>query len=262
MVAAGGDQDVVRLDVAVDQAGLVRGVERVTRLGEDAQRPADVQLPRDDQVLQVRPPDEPHREEEPVLALARLVDRDDVRVLERGLEETLAAEALAERRLAAELGGDHLERDGAREGQLGRLVDGAHAAAADQGVDAIPLDDVADLEHRPGLYAASQEAVHPVVGDDRRHAVGGLWRRRRWRLAAAVAAGGGGGRRCAAAVAGGGGGGGGGGAAAVVVRSGGTGAAIGSVATFGDSCGRTTIVAVAFGAAGSSESPPVEEPIR
>ena len=41
MIAAGGDQDVVRLDVAVDQACFVRGVERVTGLGEDAQRAPD-----------------------------------------------------------------------------------------------------------------------------------------------------------------------------------------------------------------------------
>jgi hypothetical protein len=115
VVAARGNEDVVGLDVAVDQAGLVRGVERVGGLREDPERPADVELTRHDQVLQVRAADQAHGEEEPVLAFARLVDGDDVRVLERGLQEAFAAEALAERGLLAQLGRDHLQRHGPAE---------------------------------------------------------------------------------------------------------------------------------------------------
>ena len=60
-------------------------------------RPAS-SSPAQDHVLQGRPADQPHREEEAVLGLAGLVDGDDVRVVDRGLEQALAAEALAERR--------------------------------------------------------------------------------------------------------------------------------------------------------------------
>ena len=53
-VVVGPDEDVLRLDVAVDEPDVVRGVERVGDLGEDAQGAARVELPREDQVLQRR----------------------------------------------------------------------------------------------------------------------------------------------------------------------------------------------------------------
>ena len=51
--------------------------------------------PVEDQLLEVRPADELHREEEAVLGLARLVHGDDRRVLERRLQHRLAPEAAA-----------------------------------------------------------------------------------------------------------------------------------------------------------------------
>ena len=52
-------------------------------------------------------------EVQPAVVLARLVDRDDVRVLDRRGQLRLALEALAEVRVGGELGGDQLQRDGA-----------------------------------------------------------------------------------------------------------------------------------------------------
>ena len=43
--------------------------------------------------------------------LAGVVDRDDVRMLERGGQARLAEEALAERRSSAEVGCEQLQRD-------------------------------------------------------------------------------------------------------------------------------------------------------
>ena len=85
-MVARADQDVLGLHVAVDQSRLVRRVERVGDVREDVERAVRVELARADQVAQPRAAHELHREEEPDLALAGLVDRDDVRVIEPGLQ--------------------------------------------------------------------------------------------------------------------------------------------------------------------------------
>ena len=85
MVAC-ADEDVLRLHIAVDQPRLVRRVERVGDVREDVERAVGVELARADQVAQPRAAHELHREEQADLALAGLVDRDDVRVIEPGLE--------------------------------------------------------------------------------------------------------------------------------------------------------------------------------
>ena len=61
---------------------------------EDLQRPGDVELAGVDQVLQRLPAHEPHRDEQALLGLARLVDGDDVRMLQARLDLALAPEAL------------------------------------------------------------------------------------------------------------------------------------------------------------------------
>ena len=62
-----------------------------------------------------------------------------------GLEQALAAEALAERVVLAEVGGEELERDGAVEGELRRLVDDAHAALTENALDAVAREGCALL---------------------------------------------------------------------------------------------------------------------
>ena len=57
--------------------------------------------------------------------------------LKRGDRARLAVEALAQRRVGGELRGQDLDRDRAIEPRVARLVDLAHAAGADGGVDAI-----------------------------------------------------------------------------------------------------------------------------
>ena len=89
----------------------VRAVERVGDLREDPQRPSGVQLAPDDQVLERCTPDELHRDEQAVLALPRLVHRDDVRMVHRALDARLVAEALTEAGVGGKLGREQLERD-------------------------------------------------------------------------------------------------------------------------------------------------------
>ena len=100
-VAVGPDHDVLRLDVAVHDAGGMRGAERprhlaadvdgrrqrLRRLDERPQRPAVDQLLDDEELARRR--------------LADVVDGDDVGVVEGGGGARLAQEALDDGRLLA-----------------------------------------------------------------------------------------------------------------------------------------------------------------
>ena len=93
------DQDVGRLDVAVHEPGGVRGVERVGDLGDDARGPRGLEAAlAPQQPVQVGARHVAHDEVEVAVLLARRVDRDDVRVVDRRGQPRLALEALAERR--------------------------------------------------------------------------------------------------------------------------------------------------------------------
>ena len=77
------DQDVRRLDVAVDEIPLVRGVERARGLLEDEERASALErAPSRLERLQVGALDVAHRDVELAFRVARVVDRDDVRVVD------------------------------------------------------------------------------------------------------------------------------------------------------------------------------------
>ena len=59
-------------------------------------------------------------------------------MVERGRLARLGLEPPPESRVGGELGGDHLERHRPSERDVGGPVDHAHAAAADEFVDAVP----------------------------------------------------------------------------------------------------------------------------
>ena len=126
-------QHVRRLHVAVHERPAVGGVERPRHLAQQVQRPLrrELAVALEDR-LQVLPVDEAHREVELAVVLARLVDGDHVRVVDRRGELRLAQEALAEALVLGQLGGDQLQRDGPLERQVGGAVDHAHAAATGQ----------------------------------------------------------------------------------------------------------------------------------
>ena len=135
------EQDVGGLDVAVDQPGRVRGVERARDLVDDQRRPQRVQPALGaQQLVQVGARHPAHHEVQPAVLLARLVDRDHVRMIDRRRHPRLALEALAEARVGRVLGGDQLQRDRAPERELGGAVDDAHAAAAGDRLDPAARD--------------------------------------------------------------------------------------------------------------------------
>ena len=104
------DHQVFRLDVAVDHARLVRRLERLRGLEEDPPRLGhrDAALPRQ-HGLERFAPDQRHQEPADAVGLPDVVDRDDMRILERRHRLRLAAEACDQGVGEDEVGADDLE---------------------------------------------------------------------------------------------------------------------------------------------------------
>ena len=103
-----------------------------------------------------------HGEPEPARGLARVVDREDVGVLQPGGEADLPEEALgAERR--GELGVEHLERHRPVVAEVVGEADRGHAAAAELALERVPV-----LQSRAeGLYRVRHRSlVMGIRGED------------------------------------------------------------------------------------------------
>ena len=132
--AAGGlfHEDVLRLEVAVDYAYGVGGLEGAADLADegDGLLLGEAAFLADDGV-EVASVDVLHGDELHAFGFAEVVDADDVFVGDLGGEEELLLEALDDGAVAGELGTDDLEADGAADLDVPGFVDGAHAADAE-----------------------------------------------------------------------------------------------------------------------------------
>ena len=137
-LAVGAHHDVARLEVAVDRAALVQGVEGQSEFahqgGGPSRRPRTV---RGHQFDQGDALDIGHDEEGDAAGLADVVDRAQVGMLDGGGETGLALEALAHGGVLVAGAVRHLEGDVAAEVGVFGQVDGAHPAGAEFPEDAV-----------------------------------------------------------------------------------------------------------------------------
>ena len=147
--AGAGDHDVRRLDVAVHDPVAVAEVQGAAHLGDDlhgaprrqpslgledvAQRPALDVLHHDVRHLGVAV--------RATVVLAGVVDRHDRRVVQAGRGLRLATEPVQERRVAREVGAQHLDRDIAAETHVAPAMHLGHAAVADELAELVPAPD-------------------------------------------------------------------------------------------------------------------------
>ena len=126
-----GDENVLGLEVAMDDAFRVRGSQAVRDLDGGPQQRLDRQRPGRQEVAQRAPFDQLHREVRDAVRLADIVDGDDVGVGQSGGGARFLLEAAA-RFGVDEVGGQDLERHVAAQPRVARAVHLAHAADADR----------------------------------------------------------------------------------------------------------------------------------
>ncbi len=185
----GLDEDVVRLEIAVDDPHRVRLRERVAHLGEDVhgalRRHGPLVV---DDLREAAPGEALHDQVElPRLGLPAVIDRDRVGVTEHAGGARLPQKALDSLRVLAELAPEDLDGHLAVHGLMPRQVDGPHAPLSQHvGDGVLAVDDRAEearLSHldEPLPVVRAEDGVlwelSPALGAQHRHAVVGAWSR-------------------------------------------------------------------------------------
>ncbi len=149
-------QDVVRLDVAMNQARGVRDFQRRAAVGHDAS--CDQPIVRPDAAYALTSAlgiDELHHHVARAAVFADVVDGDDVGVAEPAGDLGFAHEALDGVGAIQERLGQELHSDRALQGQVLGFVDGGHAAAANAAQDAVLAENPPDANVIDRLQAGS-----------------------------------------------------------------------------------------------------------
>ena len=81
-MAADGDEQICRLDVAVNDAGGMRSLERIGDLDREPQQPTDLERAFADAMLQRHPVEELHDEKSAAVLLADVVHSANVGVIQ------------------------------------------------------------------------------------------------------------------------------------------------------------------------------------
>ena len=149
-IAALGDEDVGRLDVAMDDPGLVGSVERIGHLDAQLEDLLQHQRLTRDPILERLPLEILHDQKGLAVLLTDVVDGADMRVVQNRGGPRLALEALQGLPILDQALGKELERHRAAEAGVFRLVHHAHAASAETVRDAIVGDGFADQERAAG----------------------------------------------------------------------------------------------------------------
>ena len=139
-------EDVGRLDVAMNDAGIVRGGDRAGHLDHDVERFGHGQGAAGDALAERFAFVERHRQKQAaVRRLVDLVDGADVRMIERGSRLRLDDQPLLRVGVVAERRCQHLERHRPLQSRVFGLIDLAHAAGANERRNAVARQGIARI---------------------------------------------------------------------------------------------------------------------
>ena len=143
-MAARRHEDIRRLDVAMDDSLRVRGFQCVGHLNGDVQQPAERHRLFGNHLLEGLAFQQLHDDEVLAIMLADVMDRTDGRVIQGRGSSSLPLESLQCLRVAGEIGGKKLQRDGSAESRVFGVVHDSHPALAELREHAIVRDGGAD----------------------------------------------------------------------------------------------------------------------
>ena len=153
------DEDIGGLDVAMDDAFGVSGVERVGNVDADFEEAIDFERRAGDDVLERRAFHEFHDDEGAAVVFLNVVDRADVGMVQRGGGAGFALKAFECLRIVGDVIGKKFEGDEAAELGVFGFVDDAHSAAAEFFDDAVMRDGLSDQGGGIGHRGDSMGAV-------------------------------------------------------------------------------------------------------
>jgi hypothetical protein len=160
------DHHVRRLEIAMDDAVAVRGVQRVGNLDGVAQRLRHRHGASGQPRRQRLAVEQLHHEVLDIAGAADVVERADVGMRELRDRARFALESLARVRRRGEIAGQHFDRDETIEPRVARLVDGAHRPGADRADDLERSEPASTLEVHAGSLRQlpRQRLVTPKLG--------------------------------------------------------------------------------------------------
>ncbi len=166
-----GNQNVARRQASVHEATAPsRRIECFGQLRDDQKRTLGLETPlAREQTREVDALDMADGDVEAPLGLSDLVDRDDVRVVERGDEPRLAQEPLPEPLVGGELGIQELEHDPPVQAHVLREEHHASAASAEHGLQPVPGEQGSDSRIAAHLHARVLVASRGWARAARRH---------------------------------------------------------------------------------------------
>ena len=132
----GCDLDVGRFQITMDDAAIVRRLERLGDLASSRDDLVDRQRTGRQALRERRPLDQFEHERGDVAAFLDAVDRADVRVIQRGERSRLLLEPRAAVRVVRDRIGQHLDRDRTSQPGIVRAINLSHPAGAEQALDA------------------------------------------------------------------------------------------------------------------------------
>ena len=152
-MTARADENVRRFDVAVDDIRGMGGVQCVSDLDPEPQHRLESEWTGGESVLQRRALQILHGDERSSVLLADVVDRADVRMVERRCGPGFALKAAQGLGITRQIFGDELERNGTVKPRIFGFVHHAHPAAAELLDDAVVRERLTDQRIAAGLTA-------------------------------------------------------------------------------------------------------------